>query len=142
MEVKVKEVLTKEELKDAFEVRKSVFVYEQKIPVEIELDQFEDTAKHVVGYYEGKPVVAGRMRIVDNVAKLERICVLKNYRRYGMGRIIIRKLEELAKKDNINQAKLHSQIQAVEFYKKLGYKQVSDVFMEDNIPHVVMMKSL
>ena len=140
--MKVKEALTKEEIKDAFEVRKCVFVDEQKIPMEIELDQFEDSAKHVIGYYEGKPVAAGRMRIVDNFAKLERICVIKSYRKYGMGRLIIEKLEKLAKGDDMNQAKLHSQIQAVKFYEKLGYKKVSDVFMEDNIPHVIMMKSL
>ena len=140
--MKVKEALTKEEIKDAFEVRKCVFVDEQKIPMEIELDQFEDSAKHVIGYYEGKPVAAGRMRIVDNFAKLERICVIKSYRKYGMGRLIIEKLEKLAKGDDMNQAKLHSQIQAVKFYEELGYKKVSDVFMEDNIPHVIMMKSL
>ena len=140
--MKVKEALTKEEIKDAFEVRKCVFVDEQKIPMEIELDQFEDSAKHVIGYYEGKPVAAGRMRIVDNIAKLERICVIKSYRKYGMGRLIIEKLEKLAKGDDMNQAKLHSQIQAVKFYEELGYKKVSDVFMEDNIPHVIMMKSL
>jgi len=51
-------------------------------------------------------------------------------------------LEDIAEEKGIAKVKLHGQIQAKEFYEKMGYKTVSDVFMEENIPHVVMVKDL
>lgn len=72
---------------DAYYVRKEVFVKEQEVPIEIEIDELEDEAIHFVIYNdEMKPQAAARLRIIEGPkAKLERICVLKEARAFGLG---------------------------------------------------------
>lgn len=69
---------------DAYYVRKEVFVKEQEVPVEIEIDELEDNATHFVIYNDDKkPQAAARLRIIEgSKAKLERICVLKEARSF------------------------------------------------------------
>ncbi|WP_050183405.1 GNAT family N-acetyltransferase [Domibacillus robiginosus] len=133
------------ELKKAFSIRKEVFVEEQKVSLEDEFDEFDTLqgpAQHILVYYEDEPVGTGRIRWVDDVGKLERICILKPYRQFGLGKVIIGALETIARKQGTSQVKLHGQVQAEGFYKKLGYYASSDVFMEDGIPHLLMKKEL
>lgn len=133
------------DLKVAFEIRKSVFVEEQDVPLADEFDQFDSLdglAEHILAYYDGKPVGTGRIRWVDHVGKLERICILEPYRKFGIGKVIIKTLEVIAEEKGMTKVKLHGQTQAEGFYKKLGYQTSSDVFMEDGIPHILMTKEL
>lgn len=62
-------------------MRRQVFVKEQHVSAEEEYDQFEEIAKHVVIYDIDIPVGAGRLRMVDGIGKIERICVLPSYRK-------------------------------------------------------------
>lgn len=80
--------------------------------------------------------------IVNHTGKLERICILKPYRKYGLGKVIISELENMVKEKGITQCKLHGQTHAEGFYHKLGYQTDSPEFMEDGIPHVLMTKEL
>ncbi|PEA56104.1 GNAT family N-acetyltransferase [Bacillus pseudomycoides] len=130
------------QLEDAFSVRKQVFVDEQKVAAEEEYDEYDQAAKHVVLYDQDVPVGAGRFRIVDGIGKMERICVLSSHRQKGAGKMIMDALEVLAKEESLPKLKLHAQTHAEPFYHKLGYKTTSDVFMEADIPHVVMIKDL
>ncbi len=66
-----------EQMKDAFYVREEVFVKEQNVPAEEEIDELENESEHIVVYDSEKPVGAGRWRMKDGYGKLERICVLK-----------------------------------------------------------------
>ncbi|PFJ05040.1 GNAT family N-acetyltransferase [Bacillus cereus] len=133
------------DLKTAFHIRKEVFVKEQGVPLEDEFDTFDQISKdckHILVYYNELPVGTGRIRFVDGTGKLERICILKDYRKYGLGKVIIQTLEEIARNTKATKVKLHGQTQAEGFYKKLGYQTSSDVFMEDGIPHILMTKVL
>lgn len=138
----VKHITSQAELNIAFDIRKKVFVEEQGVPLENEIDQYENTAEHILVYYNDKPVGTGRLRIVDGVAKLERICVLASHRKYGLGNLIVQKLEEIAKEKGLIKSKLHGQVQAEQFYTKLGYHKESHIFMEEGIPHILMIKDL
>ncbi|WP_397327965.1 GNAT family N-acetyltransferase [Paenibacillus arenilitoris] len=140
--IDVIKVTTDEQLEDAFRVRKTVFVKEQGVAEEVELDEYDDVADHVVAYVGGEPVGTGRVRIVDDVAKLERICVLASHRKHSLGKTIMKELEAIAAGKGVAKAKLHGQVQAAPFYEKLGYEIASTVFMEENIPHVKMVKDL
>ncbi|WP_453990396.1 GNAT family N-acetyltransferase [Bacillus nitroreducens] len=135
-------VTDNKELDDAFTVRKVVFVDEQKVPLEEEIDQFEDEATHIVLYDDNEPVGAGRFRVLDGYGKVERICVLASHRKKGAGNIIMHKMEEIAKERGISKLKLNAQTQAENFYKKLGYETVSGIFMDAGIPHVTMIKEM
>ncbi|MGE7214994.1 GNAT family N-acetyltransferase [Priestia koreensis] len=135
---------TSEQLKDAFSIRKAVFIDEQHVPEAEEFDEFDQldgSCDHILVYYDRQPVGTGRVRMIGDVGKLERICILEPYRKFGLGKGIIAALEELAKKRQGTSVKLHGQTQAEGFYHKLGYETVSEPFIEADIPHVCMTKS-
>lgn len=139
----IQKITTENQLKDAFAIRETVFVEEQKVPLADEFDEFDQLdakCDHVLVYHDHLPVGTGRIRLVEDGGKLERICLLENYRSLGLGKVIIAALETIAKEQNITQVKLHGQTQAEGFYQKLGYETASAVFMEDGISHVLMKK--
>lgn len=141
-EVKSKRITSKNDLNVAFRIRKEVFVKEQGVSEDIEFDSLDEQCEHVLVYFESQPVGTGRIRPVDGMGKLERICVLQPYRNFGLGKEIIQVLEGIAKEMGISRVKLHGQTQAEKFYQKLGYKTSSGVFMEDGIPHKLMVKDI
>ncbi len=140
MEVKI--VNSEQELADAFEVRKTVFIHEQNVPEEEEIDQFESDSVHFVLYDDRKPVGAGRFRVLDGVGKVERICVLKENRKTGAGVAVMNKIEDYARTQGVKTLKLNAQTHAIPFYSKLGYETVSEEFMDAGIPHKTMKKSI
>ena len=138
-------VNSQEQLEQAFEIRKKVFVDEQQVPLEDEFDEFDQLnsdCKHLLIMDSEHLVGTGRLREVEGVGKLERICILKPFRKLGLGKIIVGELEEIAKEKGLESVKLHGQTHAESFYQNLGYQTVSDVFMEDGIPHILMKKEL
>lgn len=139
MEVRVVE--TEKERSDAFKVRHTVFVHEQNVPAELEIDEHEENAIHFVAYDKHAPAAAGRFRVLNELAKVERICVLLQYRGTGLGLLLMNAIENHAKQLNLKGTKLNAQISAVGFYKKLGYQIVSEEFMDAGIPHVTMTKN-
>lgn len=143
--MKAKKITSMDELEQALHIRRKVFVEEQGVPLEDEYDEFDKLdgkCDHILVYYNGEPVGTGRVRSVEGYGKLERICILQEYRKFGLGKVIIAKLEELAADRKDIKVKLHGQTHAEGFYQKLGYETSSDVFMEDGIPHVLMTKSI
>ena len=93
-------ITTEIDLQAALEIRKTVFIEEQQVPESDEFDQFdtlEEQCGHVLVYHENQPAGTGRVRIVNHTGKLERICILKPYRKYGLGKVIISELENMVK---------------------------------------------
>ncbi|GEN52864.1 GNAT family N-acetyltransferase [Halobacillus faecis] len=135
-------VKNKQQRDDAFYVRRVVFVDEQQVPLEIEIDEFDDTAIHFVGYEKNQPVAAARLRFVQGFGKLERICVTKEHRGRSFGRQIIESMEEVIRDYAFDKAKLNAQTHAEAFYESLGYVTISEPFMDAGIPHVTMVKKL
>ncbi|WHY93234.1 GNAT family N-acetyltransferase [Neobacillus cucumis] len=138
----VKIVENEKELEDAFSVRRTVFIEEQNVPEEEEIDQHEKKATHFVLYNEGSPIGAGRFRLVDGFGKVERICILKQARGTGAGKAIMNGIEDFARKKGIQKLKLNSQTHAIPFYGGLGYEVVSEEFMDAGIPHKTMVKKI
>jgi hypothetical protein len=141
----VKRATITEDLRVAFDIREEVFVKEQGVPIEDEFDQFDTLnglCEHILVHYNEQPVRTGRIRFIDGVGKLERICILQPYRKFGLGKIIIKALEEIAEEQGASQVKLHGQTQAKGFYQKLGYRTSSNIVMEDSIPHILMPKEI
>lgn len=138
----VKKVETQDELQEAFSIRNDVFVKEQGVDAEVELDEYDEIADHVLVYDKERVIGTGRLRIVDGAAKLQRICVLSAYRSKGIGKIIMGGLEHLAKENNATKCILHAQYHAKDFYEKIGYRCTSGIFQEEGIDHVEMEKEL
>lgn len=138
------------EREDALAVRYEVFVEEQGVPEELEVDGNDDEAVHFVGYAEWdsdeprpEAVAASRLRPVgDGVGKVERVAVLESHRGEGWGRRVMDELEATAEERGIEKLVMHAQLPVEEFYRKLGYRTTSDAFGEAGIEHVEMEKSL
>ncbi|WP_137286792.1 GNAT family N-acetyltransferase [Halorussus salinisoli] len=162
MTVGVRVAETESEREDALSVRFEVFVEEQGVPEDLEVDGEDDEAIHFVGYESAesnaeatesneepadvssrRPVAAGRLREVgDDAGKVERIAVVEDRRGEGVGRAIMDELEATAAERGLSTLVMHAQRPVEEFYRKLGYETTSDVFEEAGIPHVEMEKSL
>lgn len=141
--MKVVIVKTDKELEDAFYVRQTVFVKEQNVPMEEELDAYEEDSVHFVLYDDDKkPIGAGRYRTFDEYGKVERICILSTNRKGGAGKAVMNKIEEYALKNGAPALKLNAQTQAIPFYSKLGYEVISEEFLDAGIPHKTMIKYL
>ncbi|MGZ4122757.1 MAG: GNAT family N-acetyltransferase [Tumebacillaceae bacterium] len=141
--IKVIKITNEEQYGQALAIRKVVFVEEQNVPVEIEIDENEAVATHVLAYDENEtPVATGRIRpYAEGVGKMERIAVLQEVRSgRGYGRAIMDKLEAIGRELGFRKFVLEAQIHAEKFYEKLGYTTISEPFMEAGIVHVKMEK--
>ncbi|WP_342266963.1 GNAT family N-acetyltransferase [Spiroplasma endosymbiont of Villa modesta] len=86
--MKIEIVNNIEMLEQAFLIRKKVFVNEQNVPFEEEIDQFEDVSIHFLVFdNNNKPIATSRMRKVEDIVKIERVCILQEYRKLGIGKI-------------------------------------------------------
>jgi len=141
--MKTEVVQNKQQLEEAFFIRKKVFVEEQKVSIEEEIDQYEEAATHFVLYSnQHQPIGAGRFRVIDGVGKVERICVLAEQRGTGAGKHIMESIEDYAHKAGIEKLKLNAQTHAIPFYKHLGYQVISEEFLDAGIPHRTMLKQV
>ena len=140
MDIKIVE--TNKEREQAYHVRTIVFVEEQHVPPEEELDQYDAKAIHFVGYVGDAPVAAGRLRFTESHGKLERICVLALERGKSYGKMIMREMELEIRNNGYAKAKLNAQTHVEAFYARLGYETISGEFMDAGIPHVTMVKEL
>jgi len=138
----IKIVETNKELDQAYTVRMKVFVDEQNVPAELELDEYDPEATHFIGCEDSQVIAASRLRYVEEYGKLERICILKEFRGKSYGKQLIGTMEEEIKNQGYHKAKLNAQTYAEGFYRKLGYETVSGEFMDTGIPHVTMVKNL
>lgn len=128
---------------DAFLVRQEVFILEQGVPVELELDEFDSSAAHVLAYQDSRCIGTGRLvNLSPKQAQIGCMAVLANFRGKGVGMQILQKLMDLAASQGAQEIILHSQVSAIPFYKKLGFQAQGDVYDEAGISHRNMMLSL
>ena len=132
---------TSSEREDAFSVRRIVFVEEQGVPLSLELDELDETADHFVVYTENTPIGAGRIREIDSgIGKVERVCILPEFRGKHLGKLIMQALENHAAYKGFEKVVLNAQSYAIPFYEKIGYVITSPEFMDADIPHRTMEK--
>lgn len=140
--IDVRIVQTPGERDDAFRVRIAVFVDEQRIPREEELDADDDRALHCVAYVDGEAVGAGRLVEMDGYGKIGRMAVLREHRGHGIGKAILDALEREGAARGLREIRLSAQLTARGFYERAGYEGVGDVYDEVGIPHIAMRKAV
>jgi len=131
------------ELQQAFEVRRQVFVREQGISEDLVFDEHDKEALHMV-VKDGQEVI-GSARVqflTDNQAKLERMAVLKRYRRKGIGKEMLLFLDTVWKDKQVQQVIVHAQLEVVPFYKLCGFNEMGLPFQEAGIIHIKMRKQV
>lgn len=128
-------------MKEAFLIRKKVFVEEQHVPAEKEKDEFEDTSFHFLAKVDDLPVGAARWRITENGVKLERFAVLKEARGIGIGSALVKNVLEDIDQNPLSKGipkYLNAQLEAVPLYKKFDFEEEGDIFEECAILHKKM----
>lgn len=121
---------------DAQFVREEVFIKEQKVPAELEIDSVDPVCLHVVVYDERDNAI-GTGRLMPN-HHIGRIAVLKEYRGQHIGAMILEKLIKAARRREVDSVVLNAQLQAKGFYEKFGFVAEGAEFEEAGIPHIAM----
>ena len=128
---------------DAFLVRQEVFILEQGVPAELELDELDSSAAHVLAYQDAHCIGTGRLvNLSAKQAQIGRMAVLAKFRGKSIEKQILQKLVDLAASQGVLEIILHSQVSAIPFYGKLGFQAQGDVYEEAGIPHRNMMLTL
>jgi predicted GNAT family N-acyltransferase len=120
-------------------IRYQVFVDEQKVPIELEIDDDDPLAAHILCIVDGQPVGTGRILLDGHIGRL---AVLQANRKQGYGNKILEHLELIAQENELTEVFLNAQVTAIPFYEKRGYMIISDVFDDAGIPHKTMRKTL
>ena len=131
-----------------FKLRTEVFVNEQNVPIELELDEKDNSEYTIhVGYFNGDELI-GVARLIDmdkEVIHIGRVAIDKNHRGEGIGHKLILGCEDIAK-NVLNRdftIELSAQVYAENFYKKLGYNRVNDnIYIDAGIEHIDMRKTI
>ena len=135
--------LSSNNYKDAIKIRKKVFVEEQLVPQELEIDDLEDQTLHVIGYLENKAVSTARIYKKNATTfKIQRVAVLRDFRKKNLGHELMMEIERYAKAKEFSTLMLDAQDHALTFYEKLGYQVEGEGFMDAGIPHHLMIKKL
>jgi predicted GNAT family N-acyltransferase len=134
----VREARGDEERSAVFELRHEVFVQEQGVPLDLELDEHDDDALHLVAL-DGERIV-GTCRVVG--AKFGRLVVARDARGRGIGSALLEESEDRVRAQGHARMTLDAQTSAVGLYERAGYTAVGDVFVDAGIEHVTMEKSL
>ncbi len=120
-------------------IRRAVFVEEQNVPESIEMDGRDPHCYHVLAC-DGAGKAIGTARL-DKSGKIGRMAVLPGYRRLGVGAKILRAIMDCGRSNGITGFHLSAQINAVGFYRKMGFEAYGDEFEEAGIKHINMRKT-
>ena len=123
-------------------IRKRVFMDEQNVSVEEELDGRDFDADHYLVESNGKYIGTCRIYYENNEATIGRVAVLKEFRKKGGASIMMKNaIKEVAKKE-VKTIHIGAQVQAVAFYEKFGFKVSGDLYLDANIEHYPMVLTL
>jgi predicted GNAT family N-acyltransferase len=121
-------------------VRERVFIEEQKVPRELEWDEWDEISDHAVAFdATGKPI--GTARLLPD-GRIGRMAVREEWRGKGVGAALLGAMLDRARSRSMVRAVLHAQTQAAGFYRKFGFTERGDEFEEAGIPHVEMTLEL
>ncbi len=124
-------------------IRIAVFQKEQGVATALEFDGKDEICQHLIAYLKQEAVGTARIRYLDNkTAKVERLAVLSTARGNGIGQQIMEKALEVIASKNIPEVVIHAQEYIKALYKKMGFVQEGEIFIEAGIAHIKMKKIL
>lgn len=151
MQLEIRRVETAADMGDALSIRRAVFIEEQNVPEEEEIDEHDrdggwigevvhwiGEVVQMTGYLDGQPVVTGRLipdTTSDADAHIGRVAVLKELRGRGLGKQLMLALHDAARERGYSRLRLGAQLRAIPFYQRLGYVASGDVFLDAGIKH-------
>ena len=124
---------------EASRIRLAVFVEEQRVPPEIEMDDMDAACLHALAWLDGKAVGTGRLLPDGHIG---RMAVLGESRALGVGGAILERLVQEARRQGMREVVLSAQTHAIGFYRRHGFSEEGEVFEEAGIPHQEMRRVL
>jgi len=125
----------------AYAIRYAVFIKEQGIPAELEIDDYDPIAEHALAFVDGQCVATARIYLDEqdpSKAKIGRMAVLKEFRGQGIGTALLGEAIRAGMMQGASVFELHAQQSAAPFYAKLQFKPDGAIFDEVGIPHQCM----
>ena len=120
-------------------VRYLVFVEEQSVPLDLEIDGLDPACVHVLAYdTEGSAIGTGR---ITPEGKIGRLAVLADHRRVGVGAAVARELLAVAAERGHQEVEADAQETAIPFWEKMGFVAQGETFMDAGIPHRKMVRA-
>lgn len=138
----IRSEIVKENIDECYKIRFKVFIDEQKFDENIEVDEFDKIASHILIYKNELPIATARFFCVDDYYKIGRVCILKEYRNLKLGNFLMSEIEKEILKTNCKKIVLSSQYQTIGFYEKNGFVKVGDPYFEEGCKHQKMQKEL
>lgn len=147
MTVETFEPSDSERMREALAVRFSVFVREQEVPAEIEVDEYdrpEASSVHALVRDDGgRTIGTGRFYTREaQTMQIGRMAVLASARGRGAGRMLLDALVAEGRRRGYVRASLHAQTHAIAFYEAAGFTGRGETFLDANIPHVEMSRDV
>ncbi len=141
MSLTIREVKDGSDFAICMAIRMEVFVREQQVPLDEEMDDFDATSTHYIAAFDGAPVATARTRVLDDgTAKIERVAVRAEHRGKAIGKQLMEHLiKRLRNHPKTKTIRISAQMQALPFYEKLGFVLEGEGYMEAGIPHFTMV---
>ncbi len=139
--MKIAKINGRDDIRDCLAIRHQVFVLEQNVAFDLEVDGLDAQAIHFLLYFDHHPVGTARVRLVkDNQeAKIERVAILLGYRGQGLGKQLMQFiLDDLRDNYAIKSTVLGAQVQVIPFYESLGFVAYGEIFWDAGIEHQMM----
>ena len=128
---------------EAYAIRRRVFIEEQGVPEDMELDEFDPLAIHALAYLDSQAIGTARLvTMPDNIGRIGRMAVLAAYRRGGFGAGLLRVLLQEAAAQKMMKIELHAQLSAIPFYEQFGFIAQGDIYDEAGIAHRDMILNI
>ena len=136
MKLDIRFIQNSKDMLSCLELRRTVFIEEQNVPENEEVDGDDPDCDHILLTVSDIPVGAARLKYYNDFVKVQRVCVLKNYRGQGIGSNIINFIIRHVEKNDIRSSvRLGSQFHALEFYKGLGFIEFGEEYLDAGILH-------
>ncbi len=133
---------TQEQRAQCFAIRRAVFVQEHNVPLDLEMDEYDDAATHFLLWEDGAPLATARLLDKHGSAKIGRVAVLPGARGRGLGLALMETVLNEAHRQGFRHAVLDAQTYAIPFYARLGFVAEGGEFDDAGIPHRLMRRAL
>lgn len=136
-------IIETNDLETCLQLRRVVFIDEQNVPEDEEVDEYDKTATHLLAFDGDTPVGTARIIVQGEVGKIGRVCVLQTHRGTGLGADLINAaLDHLRSLPDLTTARLGAQTYALGFYQRLGFTAYGDEYIDAGILHFDMERQL
>jgi len=131
--------LIKTDLYALLKLRMEIFILEQR-SFYLDLDDQDQTAVHIMGLDSNNAILVcyGRITVQQSVAKIQRVCVDKNFRGTGLGARLMEEMLAYIHSLSINKIKLDAQIHLQSFYNQYGFQPVGQPYDDGGVMHILM----